>query len=105
MGRSTSSGEESCDEKDNPEGESAWLIKAGGRRVDGVAGRDTDAESPRNAVEMFAANDISATDAVRTTEEGVEAIVASGVVSRISRVGEGVELFDLTRLNVRFDGL
>jgi len=56
-------------------------------------------------VEMFAANDISATDAVRTTEEGVEAIVASGVVSRISRVGEGVELFDLTRLNVRFDGL
>lgn len=73
--------------------------------MDGVAGRDTDAESPRNAVEMFAANDISATDAVRTTEEGVEAIVASGVVSRISRVGEGVELFDLTRLNVRFDGL
>ena len=102
MGRSTSSGEESFDEKDNPEGESAWLTS---RRVDGVAGRDTDAESPRNAVEMFAANDISATDAVRTTEEGVEAIVASGVVSRISRVGEGVELFDLTRLNVRFDGL
>ena len=73
--------------------------------MDGVAGRDTDAESPRNAVEMFAANDISATDAVRTTEEGVEAIVASGVVSRISHVGEGVELFDFTQLNVRFDGL
>ena len=54
---------------------------------------------------LVVANDISATDAVRTTEEGVEAIVASGVVSRISRVGEGVELFDLTRLNVRFDGL
>ena len=73
--------------------------------MDGVAGRDTDAESPRNAVEMFAANDISATDAVRTTEEGVEAIVASGVVSRISRGGERIGLLDFTRLNVRFDGL
>ena len=73
--------------------------------MDGVAGRDTDAESPRNAVEMFAANDVSATDAIRTTDEGVEAIIASGVVSRISRVGGGVESLDFTRLNVRFDGL
>ena len=48
-------------------------------------GRDKDAESPRNAVEVFVANEVSATDAVRITEEGAEAIVASGVVPRSSR--------------------
>jgi len=52
-------------------------------------GRDKDSESPRNAVEVFVANEVSATDAVRITEEGAEAIVASGVVPRSSR-GEKV---------------